>query len=183
MLNFRGKRSDSNSFAAAITTINLYRIRVFIRRWYGPSINFMVVLKTFYRGDLMAASLPYLASNKNVPLLFEKIAAAKVPDKFTHNFLTTTIGLKGTNDRALIPLLRNMGFIDQSGTPMPSYRLLKGHNRRGTLANGMRHAYAPLFDADQNAQKLSSDRLKSLALLWHILLSLVIFRIPESAFD
>ncbi|MDY0882367.1 DUF5343 domain-containing protein [Dongia soli] len=110
----------------------------------------------------MAASLPYLASNKNVSLLFEKIAAAKVPEKFTHSFLTTTIGLKGTNDRALIPLLRNMGFIDQSGTPMPSYRLLKGHNQGEALADGMRRAYGPLFDADQSAQKLSSDRLKSL---------------------
>jgi hypothetical protein len=65
----------------------------------------------------MPVSLPYLASNKNLPLLFEKIAAAKVPEKFTHGFLTTTIGLKGTNDRALIPLLRTMGFLDQSGTP------------------------------------------------------------------
>lgn len=110
----------------------------------------------------MAASLPYLASNKNLPVLFEKIASAKLPDKFTHSFLTTTIGLKGTNDRALIPLLRTMGFIDQSGTPTSSYRLLKGHNKKGDLADGMRRAYAPLFDSDQDAQKLPSDRLKSL---------------------
>jgi hypothetical protein len=110
----------------------------------------------------MAASLPYLASNKNVQSLFEKIASAKVPDKFTHSFLTTTIGLKGTNDRALIPLLRNMGFIDQSGTPTPAYRLLKGHNKSGALADGMRRAYAPLFASDEDAQKLPSDRLKSL---------------------
>lgn len=55
-----------------------------------------------------------------------------------------------------------MGFIDQSGTPTQLYRLLKGHNRRGALADGMRRAYAPLFDSDQDAQKLPSDRLKSL---------------------
>jgi hypothetical protein len=110
----------------------------------------------------MAVSIPYLASNKNVPLLFEKIATAKVPEKFTHSFLTTTIGLKGTNDRALIPLLRNMGFLDQSGTPTAAYRLLKGHNRKGAIADGMRRAYAPLFDSNQDAQKLPSDRLKSL---------------------
>lgn len=110
----------------------------------------------------MAAALPYLASNKNVPLLFEKIAAAKVPEKFTHSFLTTTIGLKGTNDRALIPLLRNMGFIDQSGTPTQAYRLLKGHNKGAALADGMRRAYGALFDSNQEAQKLPSDRLKSL---------------------
>ncbi len=64
----------------------------------------------------MPAQLPYLASNKNVGTLFEKIASAKNPPKFTHDFLTTTIGLKGTNDRQLIPLLRNLGFLDQSNT-------------------------------------------------------------------
>jgi hypothetical protein len=110
----------------------------------------------------MAASLPYLASNKNVPILFNKISAAKVPDKFTHSFLTSAIGLKGTNDRAFIPLLRTLGFIDQSGTPTPAYRLLKGHDKAGAIADGMKRAYAPLFDSDQDAQKLPSDRLKSL---------------------
>lgn len=110
----------------------------------------------------MAASLPYLASNKNIPVLFEKIASAKMPEKFTHSFLTTTIGLKGTNDRALIPLLRNMGFLDQSGTPTKSYRLLKGHDRKGAIAEGMKRAYAPLFDSEQNAQNLPLERLKSL---------------------
>jgi hypothetical protein len=110
----------------------------------------------------MVASLPYLASNKSVSALFDKISVAKVPEKFTHSFLTTTIGLKGTNDRALIPLLRNMGFIDQSGTPTSAYRLLKGHERRQAIADGIKRGYAPLFDSDQEAQKLPPDRLKSL---------------------
>jgi hypothetical protein len=110
----------------------------------------------------MPASLPYLASNKNLPLLFDRIASAKIPDKFTHGFLTATLGLKGTNDRALIPLIRNMGFIDQSGNPTLMYRQLKGHNRAAVIAHGMRSAYAPLFDSDQYAEKLSAERLKSL---------------------
>ena len=68
----------------------------------------------------MAVSLPYLVTYKNLPTLFDKINAAKVPEAgFTHNFLQTTIGLKGTNDRAFIPLLRNLGFIDQSNNPTP----------------------------------------------------------------
>jgi hypothetical protein len=110
----------------------------------------------------MAVSLPYLVSYKNLPALFEKINSAKIPEKFTHNFLLTTIGLKGTNDRALIPLLRNLGFLDPSGTPTPAYRLLKGEKKKAVLADGVRRAYGPLFDADQEAHKLASDRLKSL---------------------
>src|SRR6218665_4139630 len=97
----------------------------------------------------MAVSLPYLASNKNVAVLFEKIAAAKTPDKFTHAVLTQTIGLKGANDRQLISLLRTLGFIDQGSTPTPAYNLLKGENRAVALAEGMKRAYGPLFDANQ----------------------------------
>ena len=38
----------------------------------------------------MAVSLPYLASYKNVGKLFENIATAKVPPKFTHQLFADT---------------------------------------------------------------------------------------------
>lgn len=89
----------------------------------------------------MPAQLPYLASYKNVGALFDKIASAKIPDNFTHEFLNSTIGLKASGDRPLIPLLRNLGFIDQSGRPTAEYSFLKGANRRSALAAGIRKAY------------------------------------------
>jgi uncharacterized protein DUF5343 len=110
----------------------------------------------------MPVPLPYLSSNRNVGTLFEKIASAKIPPKFSHDFLQTTIGLKGTNDRPMIPLLRNMGFIDQSGTPTPSYALLKGDKRKAAIAAGIRTAYAPLFNSDESAHELSGEKLRSL---------------------
>jgi Family of unknown function (DUF5343) len=91
----------------------------------------------------MAVSLPYLVSYKNLPKLFEKMASAKIPESFTHEFLQKTIGLKGTNDRPMIPLLRNLGFIDQSGTPTQTYRLLKGDKKRAALAEGVRQSIWP----------------------------------------
>jgi hypothetical protein len=110
----------------------------------------------------MPAQLPYLSSNKNVSILFDKITSAKIPDKFTHEFLQKTIGLTSTNDRSLIPLLRNLGFLDQSGTPTATYRFLKGDQRSGAIAEGIRNAYRPLFDSDTRADELSGDKLKSL---------------------
>lgn len=110
----------------------------------------------------MPISLPYLATNKNVPILFEKISSAKVPEAFTQAFLHTTLGLKGSNDRALIPLLRSLGFLDQSNVPTSSYRVLKGDGAKAAIASGVRLGYASLFDADQNANKLSPEKLKSL---------------------
>ncbi len=111
----------------------------------------------------MAISLPYLSSNKNLGTLFEKIASAKVPDKFVQDFLQQTIGLKGSNDRPIIPLLRTLGFLDQSGTPTASYRLLKSdEKRKPAIAASIRKAYAPLFAADEKAHLLAGDKLKSL---------------------
>ena len=110
----------------------------------------------------MPVSLPYLSSNKNLGSLFERIASAKIPSKFTHGFLHTTIGLKGTNDRPLITLLRNLGFIDQSGTPMASYALLKGSKHKAAIADGIRTAYGPLFSADERANELTGDKLRNL---------------------
>lgn len=111
----------------------------------------------------MAASLPYLASNKNVETLFLKIQSAKVPDKFTHSFLQTTLGLKNTNDRGFIPLLRALGFIDQSGTPTSTYRLLKNKDSaKAALGQAVRAAYSPLFEADEKAHTHTGEKLKGL---------------------
>jgi hypothetical protein len=111
----------------------------------------------------MAVSLPYLPSNKNVGPLFAKIQSAKIPDRFSQDFLKTTVGLNGSNDRPLIPLLRTMGFLDQSGAPTSSYRLLKsGDSAKDAIGAAVRKAYAPLFAADETAHKLPSDKLKGL---------------------
>lgn len=111
----------------------------------------------------MPAALPYVNVPGNIGKLFTKIAAAKVPEAFTHQYLYTTIGLKGKNDRALIPLLRTLGFIDQSGKPTPTYNVLKNDTlREGAIADAVREAYAPLFAADENANELSNDQLRGL---------------------
>lgn len=112
----------------------------------------------------MPVSLPYLSSNKNVGDLFSKISSATVPSTFTQDFLRNTIGLKGSNDRPLIALLRNLGFLDQSNAPTPAYSLLKGKGdvSAKAIADGIRKAYAPLFDANENVHELSGEKLKSL---------------------
>lgn len=107
------------------------------------------------------ADLPYLVSYKNVGTLFERILAAKQPAVFNHKFLTDTLGLKSTNDRPLIPLLRTLGFIDAGGKPTPDYAFLKNPSKRGAaIAVAVSRAYAPLFASNENAHNLSSTELR-----------------------
>jgi len=111
----------------------------------------------------MAVSLPYLASNKNVPVVFERIATAKVPDTFSQQFLAQTIGLKGSGDRPLIPLLRTLGVLDPGNKPTARYHLLRNKSKaKRELARAIREAYGPLFEADENVHGKSGDDLKGL---------------------
>jgi hypothetical protein len=111
----------------------------------------------------MAVSLPYLVSNKNVGLLFEKIASSAIPDAFSTRHLSDTLGIKAANDRSLIPLLRNLGFLDDSNRPTEEYRKLKNTaTARKAVANGIRKAYATLFKANEAANALDTASLKGL---------------------
>lgn len=111
----------------------------------------------------MAQELPYLASYKNVGKLFEKIKAAKIPDTFTHKYLYETIGLKGVTDRPLINLLKQLGFLDAGGKPSARFAALKNDNIAGIeIARGVREAFQPLFDANENAFSLPASELKGL---------------------
>jgi hypothetical protein len=111
----------------------------------------------------VALSLPYLSSNKNVGKLFEKILSAQKPSTFTHDYLQNTIGLKGMNDRPLIPLLRNLGFLDTANVPTSAYDLLKNKiNAKAAIAGGVKKAYEAVFKANETANDLGSEELKGL---------------------
>lgn len=111
----------------------------------------------------MATALPYLPSYKNVPTLFEKIASAKIPEAFSQPYLYQTLGLKSKGDRALIPLLRTLGFIDAAGKPTSEYAALKNPTKaRIAIAGAIKRAYSPLFEANESANALSGEELRGL---------------------
>lgn len=111
----------------------------------------------------MPSALPYVPNYGKIKPLFEKISSAKVPDAFTQAYLAETLGLKSGGDRPLIPLLKALGLVDPSGKPTADYSLLKNSHRAGpTLARGVGRAFGPLFAANENAHKLSTEELKGL---------------------
>lgn len=111
----------------------------------------------------MAQELPYLPSYKNVGVLFEKIKSAKVPDVLTHKYLYDTLGLKSVGDRALINLLKQLGFLDNGGKPTARYAALKNDKIAGIeIARGVKEAYEPLFAANEKAHALDFSDLKGL---------------------
>ncbi len=111
----------------------------------------------------MAQELPYLPSYKNVEALFSKISTAKQPDAFTTRYLADTLGIKSAGDRALIALLKTLGFLDASGRPTAAYGHLKNPKlAKAAIANAIRSAYEPLYAANEKAHELSSQDLNGL---------------------
>ncbi len=111
----------------------------------------------------MPVELPYLSSNKNVETLFQRIRSAKVPEAVTTRYLSETLGLGSSNDRALITLLKTLGFLDAAGTPTKEYNYLKDE-KAGAIAIGqaIRHAYEALFASNEKAYELTPEDLKGL---------------------
>jgi hypothetical protein len=105
---------------------------------------------------------PYVAGYGSIAQLFEKICQAAVPAKFTQDFVSTVLGMSSSSHRALIPLLKKLGFVDQANVPTEAYRLYRdGTNSRKVMARQLRNTYSDLYQAHEYAHKLAKDELAS----------------------
>jgi hypothetical protein len=103
---------------------------------------------------------PYVNGYGGIPVLFRKIKEAAVPAKFTQDFMTTSLGLKSSSFRAMIPLLKKLGFIDPANVPTEAYRNFREVSLAGSvMAERLREAYKNLFAANEYAYKLDKKDL------------------------
>jgi hypothetical protein len=115
----------------------------------------------------MAEYPPYVNAYNGIPTLFQKIKTAAVPPKFTVDFLSTVLDMKSSSYRAMIPLLKKLGFIDVANVPTQAYKDFRDDSLSGSvMAERLREAYKPLFQANEYAWKLNKGdltaKLKSL---------------------
>ena len=104
----------------------------------------------------------YISGYGSINKLFEKICQAAVPAKFTQDLLSTVLGMNSSSHRALIPLLKKLGFVDQANVPTDIYRQYRdGKNSKRTMAQQLRITYSDIYQANEYAHKLSKDELAS----------------------
>jgi hypothetical protein len=110
----------------------------------------------------MAEYPPYVNAYNGIPTLFKKIKEAAVPPKFTVDFLSTALDMKSSSHRAMIPLLKKLGFIDAANVPTQAYKDFREVSSSGTvMAERMKDAYKSLFQANEYAWKLNKEELTS----------------------
>jgi hypothetical protein len=103
---------------------------------------------------------PYVNGYGGISRLFAEIKSASVPPKFTQDFMSTALGLRSSSYRAMIPLLKKLGFVDPANVPTQAYRDFRDDTLSGALmAQRLREAYAPLFAANEYAWKLDKKEL------------------------
>lgn len=92
----------------------------------------------------------YMTSVKNLPLILQKIVDGTAPEKFTVAHLKG-IGFKSSNDQAILPLLKDLGFLTADGTPTKRYLDYRDKSRsKQVLGQALLEAYEDLFHINEN---------------------------------
>lgn len=109
------------------------------------------------------ASLPYAQTTSTLETMLEKIKTASVPEKFSQDFVSTKLMIKGGNGRSVIPFIKKMGLVSADGTPTDRYREFRNPDKEGiAIANAMRELYEPLFEMNEYVYELDVNSLKGL---------------------
>lgn len=113
----------------------------------------------------MDVNLPFMNAYGSIVDIFNKIHDAQTPNTFTQDFLATKLGFKSSSQRPFLSLLKRLGFVDNNGGVNSEYKKLRNKKERGAaIANAMKKAYSPVFEANEYASALSDSDLKSLLL-------------------
>jgi hypothetical protein len=100
------------------------------------------------------AEFAYTTVPGKISPLLQKIREVGIPAKVGVQWLKT-IGFTSSNDNTLVPVLKQVGFVDASGVPKSAWSQFRGAKHKEVLGDAIRSGYAELFavypDADQRS--------------------------------
>jgi len=90
-------------------------------------------------------SSKYTVAIGRIPDLFAKIRDGQAPDLFNQQLLKDW-GFSSSNDRVMIPMLKELGFLSPDGKPTSRYHDYRDHSQSKTvMGQALRDAYGDLF--------------------------------------
>jgi Family of unknown function (DUF5343) len=115
---------------------------------------------TTQRRKTVPDSYAYIISNNKIDPIFARIRSAAKPERFSRDTLNTW-GFTASNDRAMVSVMKMLGFINEAGAPTEYYdRLRDPTDWRYALADRMRSAYSDLFAIDSNMNTAPEGEVK-----------------------
>lgn len=107
----------------------------------------------------MALPDSYTVKYGSFAAYFDAIQGAEPPDRFSVKFLEN-LEFKSTNDRAIIGILRELGFLDSNNVPTKRYyEYLDKDAAPRILAEGIREMFSDLFAIKKDAHKMTADEV------------------------
>jgi hypothetical protein len=113
------------------------------------------------RGGKMAIPTSYLTTTRNLAKILASIQNAQAPKQFSTRFLAS-LGFPSAADRLIIGVLKSLGFLTAEGVPTRRYfEYLDQTQSKRVMADGVREAYADLFQINRKAHELSGTEIKN----------------------
>ncbi|MGA7339807.1 MAG: DUF5343 domain-containing protein [Terracidiphilus sp.] len=108
----------------------------------------------------MALINAYVQIYGQLPEVFQRISEGQAPASFTTQHLKD-IGFASSNFRAVIPLLKALGFLSADGTPTQRYHEYRNLARsKKVMAEALREAYGDLFTIKANPTSADRDLIE-----------------------
>lgn len=104
----------------------------------------------------MPLSDAYVQVYGQLPDFFQRISDAQAPEKFTTQYVKD-LGFTSSNFRAVIPLLKSLGFLSPEGVPTARYHEYRNSARaKRVMGEAVKEAYSDVFTI--KAKPTDADR-------------------------
>jgi hypothetical protein len=106
---------------------------------------------------------PFMNATGNLSKILDKIKQAQTPDRFSQDYLGSTLGFTSGSSRAFIPLAKRLGLLGSDGTPTELYRRFRNSSEsKAAMAEAIRKGYADLYKVNESVHTLSKADLNGL---------------------
>ena len=105
-------------------------------------------------------TIPYMAGYGYITKALTGIKSAATPDRFSLDFLSTVLNLKGGSPKPVIPFLKRTGFLKSDGTPTDLYTQFRNSSQSGAAAaKALKTGYQPLYQLNEYVHSLDDKAL------------------------
>lgn len=108
----------------------------------------------------MSLTDAYTVAVGRISDLFSKIKDGQAPDVFAVQLLKDW-GFTSSNDRAAIPLLKELGFLTPEGRPTTRYHEYRNHSQsKAVMAQAIKEAYGDIFLIKATPSKADKEAIE-----------------------
>ncbi len=95
-------------------------------------------------------TVPYMSGYGSITKGLNAIKKAKTPEKFSQDYLATTLKMPGGTAKPLIPFLKKTGFLTSAGEPTNLYVRFRNDTQSGmAAAEALKKGFAALYEVNE----------------------------------